>query len=61
MPLTEAQLKARRKYDTENMTYRTVKIRKELDAAFREAVTKNGDTMNGVLTQAIRDYIASHK
>ena len=53
-----AQLAAVKKWDSENMAYQTVKVRKELLEAFRAACAVRGDKVNTVLRQAMEEYIA---
>ena len=59
--VSEAQRKARNKYDSENMDRVTVKVKKELLQEFRQAVQDNGDKVNTVLREAMKDYIQLHK
>ena len=54
---TESQKAARDKWDNENMAYQTVKVRKELLTAFREACEKNGDKVNTILREAMERYL----
>ena len=57
MPVSEAQKKARDKYDKENMVCQTVKVNKKLLEEFKAAVNARGDKVNTVLRQAMIDYI----
>ena len=50
-----------KKYDSENMAYQTVKVRRELLEEFRQCVQDNGDKVNTVLKNAMEKYIADHK
>ena len=61
MPISEAKRKGNDKWDSANMAYQTVKVRKELLEEFRAAVAANGDKVNSVLRNAMEDYIAKHK
>ena len=61
MPISEAKRKGNDKWDSANMAYQTVKVRKELLEEFRAAVAANGDKVNSVLRSAMEDYIANHK
>ena len=61
MPISEAKRKGNDKWDSANMAYQTVKVRKELLEEFRAAVAVNGDKVNSVLRSAMEDYIAKHK
>lgn len=49
-----------KQYDSANMAYQTVKVRKELLEEFREAVQRNGDKVNTVLKEAMENYIRTH-
>ena len=60
MPISEAKKKARDTWDSANMAYQTVKVRKELLEEFRAAVAANGDKVNSVLRNAMEEYIAKH-
>jgi len=59
--VSEAQKKARNKYDSENMDRVTVKVKKDLLQEFRQAVQERGDKVNTVLREAIETYIKEHK
>lgn len=59
--VSEAQKKARNKYDSENMDRVTVKVKKELLQEFRQAVQEAGDKVNTVLREAMEEYIQLHK
>ena len=60
MPWQENKKEYNRKYDSENMAYQTVKVRKELLEQFRAAVAANGDKVNSVLRNAMEEYIKEH-
>ena len=59
--VSEAQKKARNKYDSENMDRVTVKVKKELLQEFRQAVQERGDKVNTVFREAMETYIKEHK
>lgn len=59
--VSEAQKKARNKYDSENMDRVTIKVKKELLQQFRQAVQDSGDKVNTVLREAMEEYIQQHK
>jgi len=59
--VSEAQKKARNKYDSENMDRITVKVKKELLQQFRQAVQERGEKVNTVLREAMETYIKEHK
>ena len=59
--VSEAQKKARNKYDSENMDRVTVKVKKELLQEFRQVVQDSGDKVNTVLREAMETYIKEHK
>ncbi len=61
MPISDAQKKARDKYDSEKMAYQTVKVPKQLLEDFRSAVKKRGDKVNTVLREAMIKYIGENK
>lgn len=58
---TEAQKRAKKKYDSENMAYQTIKVNKALLLEFRQAVQESGDKVNTVLREAMKTYIKEHK
>ena len=60
MPISEAKRKGNQKWDSENMAYQTVKVRKELLEQFRATVAANGDKVNSVLRTAMEQYIEEH-
>lgn len=57
MTVSAAQKKARDKYDKENMAYQTIKVKKELLQAFRQAVQDNGQQVNTVFREFMEGYI----
>ena len=56
MPMTDAQRKANRKWDSANYAAVTCKPRKEVTEQFREACHTNGTSPNAVLVSAIEFY-----
>lgn len=54
---TEAQKRARDNYDQRVFAYQTVKVKKELLQAFREACAARGDKVNTILRQAMERYV----
>lgn len=58
---TEAQKRARDKWDAEHMTYLSCKIRADVAADFRTLAERNGTTRNALIRGWILDYIAQHK
>ena len=58
---TEAQKRAKKKYDSENMAFQTIKVNKAILLEFRQAVQDNGDKVNTVLREAMETYIKQHK
>lgn len=60
MAVSEAQKKANKKWDAENMTSIAVRVRKDFAARFAEVAKANGTTRNAVLLQAAKDYIEQH-
>ena len=57
MPVSEAQKRARNKYDKENMDRVTIKVKKDLLQAFRQAVQDNGQQVNTVFREYMERYI----
>ncbi len=58
---TENQKNARNKWDSENMAYQSIKVRKELLEEFKAAVAAQGEKVNTVLRKAMEDYVAKYK
>ena len=56
MPMTEAQRKANRKWDSANYAAVTCKPRKEVTEQFREACRTNDTSPNAVLVSTIEFY-----
>lgn len=61
MAASEAQRRSNNKWDAANMSYQTVKVRRELLEEFRQCVQDNGDKVNTVLKNAMEEYISNHK
>ena len=57
MPVSEAQKRARNKYDRENMNRVTIKVKKDLLQQFRQAVQDNGQQVNTVFREFMEGYI----
>ena len=57
MPVSEAQKRARDKYDKENMDRVTIKVKKDLLQQFRQAVQDNGQQVNTVFREFMEEYI----
>ena len=55
--VSEAQRKARNKYDSENMDRVTIKVKKELLQQFRQAVQERGEKVNTVFREFMQEYI----
>ena len=60
MPVSDAQKKARNKWDAQHMAIVSVKMRRDLAEQLTAAAKANGTTRNAVLLQAARDYIQTH-
>lgn len=60
MPMTEAQRKANRKWDTAHYTQLPCKIRREKADAFRAACLAAGTRPNTVLTAAVDAFMQDH-
>lgn len=59
-PVSEKQAKARDKWDSENMSYQTIKLHKSTLETFRLKCQENGDKVNTVLRKAIEEYNDTH-
>ena len=57
MAVSDAKRKSNEKWDRENMTYQTVKVRRELLEQFKAACAERGDRVNTVLREAMENYI----
>lgn len=53
---TEAQKRAKIKYDSANMAYQTIKVPKKTLEAFRQAVQSKGERVNTVLREYMEEY-----
>lgn len=53
MPVSEAQKRANKKYDSEKMTYVGCKISKEKASRFKSACAELGTTQYAVLKEAV--------
>lgn len=58
---SEAQKKAVKKYDSANMAFQTVKLKRETLEEFRQLVQKNGDKVNTVIRRGIERYVEEHR
>lgn len=58
--ISEAQRKARDKYDKENMAYQTIKINKDVLQEFKRIAQENGDKVNTLFKGFIEQYIRDH-
>ena len=59
MAVSKAKRATNDKWDAENMTYQTVKVRKGLLADFKATCSARGDRVNTVMRRAMEDYINS--
>ena len=57
MAVSDAKRKSNEKWDSENMAYQTVKVRRELLEQFKETCAERGDRVNTVLREAMENYI----
>ena len=57
MPIPDTKRKANDKWDSENMAYQTIKVRKTLLADFKAACAARGEKVNTVLREAMENYI----
>lgn len=60
MPMTEAQRKANRKYDSTHNTVMSFKIRKKKAEAFKAAAKAAGTTPNAVFSAAADAFMQEH-
>ena len=49
------------KWDSNNMAYQTVKVRKTLLEQFRATCAENGDLVNTILRKAMEEYVEKHQ
>lgn len=56
MAVSEAQRRANQKWDSENMAYQTIKVKRALLDDFKASCAARGDKVNTVLRQAMEDY-----
>lgn len=59
--VSEAQKRAKNKYDSVHYTVLGLKIRKDEAAAFKELCKKHGTNPNAVFRAALNDFVAAHK
>ena len=57
----DSNIRARRKWDAENMKSVTATVRADIADEFASLCRANGETMHSVLKKAIEDYISEHK
>ena len=57
MAVSDAKRKSNEKWDSENMAYQTVKVRRDLLEQFKAACAERGDRVNTVLREAMENYI----
>lgn len=60
MIVTDAQKRARDKWDKENMTVVACKLKKEQAKAFRQYAKEQGKTVNAVLTEFVAACIGNN-
>ena len=58
MAVSEKQKVYQKKYDDKNFAYQTIKVRKELLTAFKEACAARGDRVNTVFKETMERYVA---
>lgn len=49
------------KWDSNNMAYQTVKVRKTLLEQFRATCAENCDPVNTILRKAMEEYVENHQ
>ena len=57
---TEAQKTATQKWQKKNMVVLSCKVRRDRADRVRAAAAANGDTINGILRQALDQYLEEH-
>lgn len=57
---TDAQRRARNKYEKDKFTIVAAKLKIETADSFKRAAAANGTTVNAILTACALDYIAAH-
>lgn len=58
---TEAQKTATKKWQKKNMAVLPCKVRRDYADRVRAAAAANGDTINGILRQALDQYLEEHE
>jgi len=58
--VSEAQKKAARKWDSENLTNICIRVRKEYAQRVHEICRANGTTASAIMREAIDTYIQAH-
>ena len=58
--VSEAQKKARNRWDAANMQMLGVKVRRDYAQRLRAVTATHGDTVAGVLRAALDDYLEAH-
>lgn len=57
MPISKERREQINKWDSENMAYQTIKVRKSLLEDFKAACAERGDKVNTVLREAMERYV----
>ena len=60
MPVTEANRRAKKKFDALNCVHFGMKLNKRTDADII-ALLESADSKQGLIRQALREYIENHK
>lgn len=60
MPVSEARKRANKKWDAENMTNLSVKVRREYAERIRAAAAAAGTTPGAVMRRALDQLVAEH-
>lgn len=58
--VSEAQRRARNRWDAQHMQMLGVKVRRDYAQHLRAVTATHGDTVAGVLRAALDDYLAAH-
>lgn len=60
MPVSEAQKRARNKWDREHMTILGCRARLDFADDVRKAAAANGTTVSAIIHQALEDFLKDH-
>ncbi|WP_204881926.1 hypothetical protein [Pseudoflavonifractor phocaeensis] len=58
--VTKAKMEANRRWDRDNMTSLSCRVRREYAERVKEVCRDSGDTINSILKAALDQYLAQH-